>query len=141
MSAPSSVTVAGHGRTAFVPCPPGAQPASPGTEVVAPAPPRIHPEVVRQTPVYAGLVQIWAERSATVPGVADPEWQRLVSYRALMEETENALTALRPHRAPDVLPPRRTVPVPPGRTVPVPPARYATELTPVHGGLRPIGHP
>ncbi|MER6050007.1 hypothetical protein K2224_21065 [Streptomyces sp. BHT-5-2] len=132
MSAPSSVTVAGHGRTAFVPRPQGTQPAPPGTDV-APPPPRINAEVVRQTPLYAGLVKIWAERSATVPGVADPEWQRLVSYRALMEETENALTALRPHRAPDVLPPRRTVPVPP--------ARYATELTPVHGGLRPIGHP
>ncbi|MEK2473958.1 MULTISPECIES: hypothetical protein [Streptomyces] len=132
MSVPSSVTVAGHGRTAFVPRPPVDPSLPPGTEV-APAPPRINAEVVRQTPVYAGLVKIWTERCATVPGVADPEWQRLVSYRALMEETELALTALRPHRAPDVLPPRRTLPVPP--------ARYATELTPVHGGLRPLAHP
>ncbi|MFF2807358.1 hypothetical protein ACFVT2_09260 [Streptomyces sp. NPDC058000] len=132
MSAPSSVTVAGHGRTAFVPRPPVDQPARPGAEAV-PAPPRINAEVIRQTPVYAGLVKIWTERAATVPGVADPEWQRLVSYRALMEETELALTALRPHRAPDVLPARRTIPAP---TAP-----YATELAPVHGGLRPVAHP
>ncbi|GAA2653297.1 hypothetical protein [Streptomyces lunalinharesii] len=132
MSAPSSVTVAGHGQTAFVPGVPADQPDRPGMDALAAAP-RINAEVVRQTPLYAGLVRIWTERSATVPGVADPEWQRLVSYRALMEETELALTALRPHRAPDVLPPRRSIP---GPTAP-----YATELAPVHHGFRPLAHP
>ncbi|KUL33629.1 hypothetical protein ADL22_32720, partial [Streptomyces sp. NRRL F-4489] len=107
---------------------PPAEQSTPPTPGPAPAAPRINAEVVRQTPLYAGLVKIWTERSATVPGVADPEWQRLVSYRALMEETENALTALRPHRAPDVLPARRPVPVP---------GPYAAQLAPVHGGLRP----
>ncbi|WP_030800131.1 hypothetical protein [Streptomyces sp. NRRL S-337] len=96
MSAPTSGTVAGHGHT-FLPRP-------------AATPRWITAEIARQTPVYAALVRLWTERAATVPGVADPEWQRLVSYRALMEETETALTALRPHRAPDVLPPRRAVP-------------------------------
>ncbi|MFE0381970.1 hypothetical protein ACFW1M_41900 [Streptomyces inhibens] len=96
MSAPSSGTVAGHGQT-FLPRP-GAVPRW------------ITSEIVRQTPLYAGLAKLWTERDATVPGVADPEWQRLVSYRALMEETETALTALRPHRAPDVLPSRKSVP-------------------------------
>ncbi|MFJ9470640.1 hypothetical protein [Streptomyces caniferus] len=96
MSDPSSGTVAGHGRT---PLPrPGRMPRW------------ITSDIIRQTPVFAGLVKQWTERAATVPGVADPEWQRLVSYRALMEETETALTALRPHRAPDVLPPRKQVP-------------------------------
>ncbi|MEI5131030.1 hypothetical protein RB199_01240 [Streptomyces libani] len=93
MSVPSSGTVAGHGQTSL---------PRPGQ-----MPRWITAEVIRQTPVYAGLVKQWTERAATVPGVADPEWQRLVSYRALMEETESALTALRPHRAPDVLPPRK----------------------------------
>ncbi|MFE7311954.1 hypothetical protein ACFU7T_02390 [Streptomyces sp. NPDC057555] len=132
MSAPSSVTVAGHGRTAFIPRPPVERPTPPRTEAV-PAPPRINAEVVRQTPVYAGLVRIWTERCATVPGVADPEWQRLVSYRALMEETEIALTALRPHRAPDVLPQRRPLAVPPGG--------YGRELASAHGALRPVPRP
>ncbi|MFJ5798059.1 hypothetical protein [Streptomyces decoyicus] len=96
MSDPSSGTVAGHGQT---PLPrPGHMPRW------------ITSEIIRQTPVYAGLVKQWTERAATVPGVADPEWQRLVSYHALMEETETALTALRPHRAPDVLPSRKPVP-------------------------------
>ncbi|MDT0457890.1 hypothetical protein RM550_19475 [Streptomyces sp. DSM 41527] len=101
MSDPSSGTVAGgtvagHGRT---PLPRTGQ-----------MPRWITSDILRQTPVYAGLVKQWTDRAATVPGVADPEWQRLVSYRALMEETETALTALRPHRAPDVLPPRKQVP-------------------------------
>ncbi|MFE6686824.1 hypothetical protein ACFVFQ_10145 [Streptomyces sp. NPDC057743] len=132
MSAPSSVTVAGHGRTSFVPRPAVAQPAPPTTEAVR-ASPRINAEVIRQTPVYAALLKTWLERSATVPGVADPEWQRLVSYRALMEETEIALNALRPHRAPDVLPSRRPLPVPPGG--------YGRELTSAHGSLRPVARP
>lgn len=111
MSDPSSGTVAGHGRT---PLPRTGQ-----------MPRWITADILRQTPVFAGLVKQWTERAATVPGVADPEWQRLVSYRALMEETETALTALRPHRAPDVLPPpRKQVPAArsagPGRLNPVP---------------------
>ncbi|MGD3106065.1 hypothetical protein [Streptomyces sp. YGL11-2] len=135
MSAPSSVTVAGHGQTAFVPSPVMHHPTLPAPGPV-PVPPRItaevriNAEVLRQTPVYAGLVKIWAERSATVPGVADPEWQRLVSYRALMEETETALAALRPHRAPDVLPPRRPMPGP----------SLSIELSAPRGPLRPVVH-
>ncbi len=96
MSAPTSGTVAGHGQTAL---------PRPGS-----TPRWITAEIARQTPLYATLVRTWTERAATVPGVADPEWQRLVSYRCFMEETETALAALRPHRAPDVLPARRPVP-------------------------------
>lgn len=96
MSVPSSGTVAGHGQTSL---------PRPGS-----VPRWLTAEIVRQTPLYAGMAKLWTERARTVPGVADPEWQRLVSYRALMEETERALTALRPHRAPDVLPQRRQVP-------------------------------
>ncbi|MFB7631494.1 hypothetical protein ACFC0M_11180 [Streptomyces sp. NPDC056149] len=132
MSAPTSVTVAGHGRTSFVPRPAG-DPHAPSSPEAVRASPRINAEVIRQTPVYAGLLKTWLERSATVPGVADPEWQRLVSYRALMEETEIALNALRPHRAPDVLPSRRPLPVAPGG--------YGRELTSAYGALRPVAHP
>ncbi|MFG2396309.1 hypothetical protein [Streptomyces lydicus] len=96
MSAPTSGTVAGHGQT-FLP--------GPGS-----TPRWLTAEIARQTPVFAGLVRLWSERAATVPGVADPEWQRLVSYHCFVEETETALAALRPHRAPDVLPSRKTVP-------------------------------
>ncbi|GAU70206.1 hypothetical protein SSP35_17_00610 [Streptomyces sp. NBRC 110611] len=102
MSAPTSGTVAGHGQT-FLP--------RPGV-----TPRWITSEVARQTPLYAALVRRWTERDATVPGVADPEWQRLVSYHRLMEETETALAALRPHRAPDVLPSRKQVQVPAARS-------------------------
>lgn len=96
MSAPTSGTVAGHGQTSL---------PRPGS-----TPRWITAEITRQTPLYAALVRLWTAHDATVPGVADPEWQRLVSYRCLMEETETALAALRPHRAPDVLPSRKQVP-------------------------------
>lgn len=52
-----------------------------------------------RTPLYSELAAQWTARGATVPGVPDPEWQRLVSYEALLVEVESVLRDLRPHRA------------------------------------------
>ncbi|WP_327299166.1 MULTISPECIES: hypothetical protein [unclassified Streptomyces] len=54
-----------------------------------------------RTPLYSELAAQWMARGATVPGAPDPEWQRLVSYEALLVEVESVLRDLRPHRAPE----------------------------------------
>ncbi|MFI2782623.1 hypothetical protein [Streptomyces sp. ALB3] len=47
------------------------------------------------TPMYGELSRLWAARGSTLPGVPDPEWHRLVSYRHHQEETERTLRILR----------------------------------------------
>jgi len=45
--------------------------------------------------MYGELIRRWAARGKTLPGVPDPEWRRLISYRHHQEETERTLRILR----------------------------------------------
>ncbi|MFF1923562.1 hypothetical protein ACFVW8_23695 [Streptomyces sp. NPDC058221] len=47
------------------------------------------------TPLYTELLNLWAAREATLPGVLDADWRRLTSYRHFLEETEETLRNLR----------------------------------------------
>ncbi|MFF9689354.1 hypothetical protein [Streptomyces sp. NPDC014623] len=45
--------------------------------------------------MYGKLFRTWVARGHTLPGVPDPEWHRLTSYRHHQEETERTLRILR----------------------------------------------
>lgn len=45
--------------------------------------------------MFGKLIRLWAARGRTLPGVPDPEWHRLSSYRNHLEETERTLRMLR----------------------------------------------
>lgn len=46
------------------------------------------------TPTFRKLSRLWAARGRTLPGVPDPDWHRLASYRHHQEETERTLRIL-----------------------------------------------
>ncbi|GAA2930116.1 hypothetical protein GCM10010518_16090 [Kitasatospora cinereorecta] len=72
---------------------PGPRTAEPRPEVQ----PRTVPPAAKrgtETPMYGQLIRLWTARGSTLPGVPDPEWQRLVSYRHHQEETERTLRIL-----------------------------------------------
>jgi len=45
--------------------------------------------------MFRKLSRLWAARGRTLPGVPDPDWHRLASYRHHQEETERTLRILR----------------------------------------------
>ncbi|MFI5685200.1 hypothetical protein [Streptomyces sp. NPDC051636] len=53
---------------------------------------------LRSTPLYAALVREWRDRGAVLPGVADQEWHRLVSWQAMEADVRRTLRSLRLQR-------------------------------------------
>ncbi|MEU1124656.1 hypothetical protein ABZ371_14070 [Streptomyces sp. NPDC005899] len=47
-----------------------------------------------EAPIYEELLRRWAARGNALPGMPDPEWLRLTSYRHHQEETERTLRML-----------------------------------------------
>lgn len=108
MNARAPATTTARGSAVFIP-PPAQAPLLTTPQPVAPQGPPPSPgrhagaytfgRTDSRTPLYSELAAQWTARGATVPGAPDPEWQRLVSYDALIVEVESVLRDLRPHRA------------------------------------------
>lgn len=74
----------------------------------------------QSAPLYARLAAEWTARGATVPGMPDPLWQRLISAEHFERETESTLRRL--HLAADPAPPL-CLPDPAADEAPEPPTR------------------
>ncbi|WP_371619358.1 hypothetical protein [Streptomyces sp. NBC_00454] len=62
--------------------------------------------------VFDQLAREWEARGATVPGLPDPLWDRLITYEHFQRETDATLRSLRLDRAEPQPPPLTPAPAP-----------------------------